>query len=324
MLPRETPAIRSCLPICAKFSRQVPDRAAIARRRSRTMAALAFFFSVSIGCQAAVARTEAVDTTPSPYSYADVADLVSPAEAIAVARLRSLVAVPNAAQSAPGAPQNFYVEADIKSLIRGNAALAPRIGFLIRLPATREAVRDLKGKTVLLFGRLTDQPGQFQLLSSTALLPWTPATEAKTLAIAAEVMKPDSPPQITRIAEAFHVAGTVAGESETQIFLTTAGGRPISLSIAHRPDIATKYGAALGEIVDEAADVPPPETLLWYRLSCSLPASLPGSAVAKLEAGDAEAAQTDYRAFMAKLGDCPRTRPAPQTAPQLGNPTDPG
>ena len=70
-----------------------------------------------------------------------------------------------------------------------------------------------------------------------------------------------------------------------------------------------RFGAALGEIVDEAADLPRPDSLLWYRLACGLPPALPQSAAMKLDGASAQAAAADYRAFMERLAPCTRSRP---------------
>jgi hypothetical protein len=67
---------------------------------------------------------------------------------------------------------------------------------------------------------------------------------------------------------------------------------------------------ALGEIVDEAAATPQRNTLLWYRLACGLPNTLPAPAVRTLSALDADAAIKDYAVVLAGLGRCGRTRPA--------------
>jgi hypothetical protein len=119
-----------------------------------------------------------------------------------------------------------------------------------------------------------------------------------------------APPRIIQLGDAFHVAGTVAGESETQIFLRTANDEPVSLSILRRPGQEPRWAVALGEIVDEAAKPPAPGTLLWYRLACSLPPTLPSQSVRALSPADAEAARADYALVMQSLGSCGRTRTA--------------
>ena len=75
-----------------------------------------------------------------------------------------------------------------------------------------------------------------------------------------------------------------------------------------RPGQPKRWAFALGEIVDEAAAPPAPDTLAWYRLACFLPRTLPDAAVSELAAADADAARTDYAFVIAALGACPRVR----------------
>ena len=65
---------------------------------------------------------------------------------------------------------------------------------------------------------------------------------------------------------------------------------------------------ALSEIVDEAAAPPAPDTLLWYRLACTLPPRLPRQSLSEASADEARAIQSDYRVVMEGLGPCARTR----------------
>lgn len=279
---------------------------------------LLFSLSLSGACAQSGPAETPVSAAESPFTYADIADLATRAEVIAVARPRSFAKVDPKVFQSPLGMQRFYVDAQVDSLIRGDAGLPPRIGFLLDRPISEKPGRTLKGKPVMLFGRAGSKPGEFQLLSSKAVIPSSPATEARARAIAAELVAKDAPPEIARVVEAFHVEGTVAGESETQVFLTTRGGRPVSLSIVRRPDMAPRFGAALGEIVDEAADLPKPDSLLWYRLACGLPPALPQAAAMKLDATSAPAAAADYRSFMERLAPCTRTRPPALGKPEIG------
>lgn len=297
---------RSPRRISGQTASSVPTRHRIVACLSATLLSLSF--SASYAQQPAPPPAGTVPD--SPFSYADVADLATRAESIAVARPRSFAKVEPKVPPGSDQPQRYYVDAQVDSLIRGTAGIPPRIGFVIDLRAAEKPGRTLKGRSIVLFGRAGGRPGEFQLLSSSSFLPSSPGTDARVRGIVQELLAPDAPPEIVRVVEAFHVEGTVAGESETQIFLATRGGRPVSLSIVRRPDMAPRFGAALGEIVDEAADLPKPDTLLWYRLSCGLPRALPQSAAMKLDAQSAPAAAADYRSFMEKLAPCERTRPA--------------
>lgn len=310
----DTPPRIPVFPPLARFSAPLRGRG---RRLAGMIAPLALYGIFSMGCAEMGAAKEAPPAATSPFSYADVADLAGHADVVAVARPRSLAKIDPKAMASPAGMQRFYVEAQVQSLIRGEAGLPNRIFFLLDLPLTTKP-SSVKSQTLVLFGRMGTRPGEFQLLSSEAMLPWSPATEAKVRSITTELVAKDAPPEIARVVEAFHVEGTVAGESETQIFLSTRSGRPVSLSIIRRPSEEPRFGAALGEIVDEAANLPAPDTLLWYRLACGLPPALPMAAAMKLDASGAEAAAGDYRSFMGKLAPCTRTRQPAPAAP-LGN-----
>lgn len=280
-------------------------------RRTRPLAGILCItgWEISAICGAANAAPAQQIEAPSLYSYAQAADLAQGAQAILIGRVRSVAPVP--VERAPGlrpGTARYYMDVQATTLIRGEGGVSQRLGMLIDLPEpdSRTRARALKGKTYIFFGKGAAGGTQFQLLDSDALLPWTPGVEAQIRSIATELVAADAPPAIRRVVDAFHVRGTVAGESETQIFLATATGRPVSLSIIRRPGQEPRFGAALGEIIDEAASVPPRDTLLWYRLACGLPAALPVPATTKLDPADAEAARADYAAFLARLGPCNR------------------
>ncbi|MGE4431927.1 MAG: hypothetical protein AB7E05_14420 [Sphingobium sp.] len=213
----------------------------------------------------------------------------------------------NGAPAAAGSPARNYllVNVQVEALIRGEGGVAPVINFLMLDTGSKDFPK--KKQPVLLFAQPTGTPGSVQLVSRSAIRPWTAGTEATIRAITAEVLKNDSPPAIRGIGDAFHIAGTIAGEGETQIFLKTATGAPVSLSIVRRPGQPPQWGVSLGEIVDEAAVPPARDTLLWYRLACGLPASLPPESTRTLPLIDAEAARRDYGFVMESLGRCDRT-----------------
>lgn len=260
---------------------------------------------ISAASQAAQIAAEPAAPT---VSYARLADLVLASPAIARVNIKSAIVVP--AEKAPGLPAGqvrFYVQAETLGLIRGETVVARRIAFLLDGPAERAKKPGLKGRTLLAFGKGGAQVDQFQLTSSTALIDWSAANEALVRKVLADALAPDLPPAITAVTSAFHVSGAVLGEGETQVFLDTANNTPISLSIIRRPDEQPHFSASLGEIVDEAASLPPAGTMLWYRLACGLPERLPARALREAEPADASAASRDYAAFRAALSPCDRT-----------------
>lgn len=266
---------------------------------------------------AAALPTPSAPIAAAAPSYADLADLVLAAPVIVDATIRSTVRLKGAdAAGAPAGAQRLYVEANAGALIRGAGGLPPRIGYLYDAPLdARGKAPSFQKARVLLFARTAAAPGQLQLVGPDAQLAWDAATDARVRRIAAEALGPGAPPRVTGVGQAFHVAGALPGEGETQVFLQTADGRPVSLSVLRRPGERPRWAVALSEIVDEAAAPPGRETLLWYRLACALPPALPARSTAGLAPADAATAGEDYAFVLAQLGPCGRTRVSAGAAP---------
>lgn len=249
-------------------------------------------------------------TSRSALSYSDILDLADKAPLVANVRIRHIIALkPEQAGIVPAGHRRLFIEADVTGLIRGEAGISPAVTYLYDAPLdARGKVPKLKKAQVILFARAGGRPGEIQLIAPDAQITATPAELDRVKAVLSALVAPNAPPRILDLGDAFHVAGTVAGEGETQVFLRTENGDPVSLSILRRPGQAPYWAVALGEIVDEAARPPEPGTLLWYRLACTLPATLPARAVRTLSVQDAQAARADYDLVIAALGSCGRTR----------------
>ena len=285
-------------------------------------AALASLTALGAGITSVSAQPTPVAAAPaSPYSYADIADLATAAPMAIQARIASASALkPDRAPGVAAGHSRFYVEADVVSLIRGAGPLAARISYLVDLPngANGKPAKLKKKQPVLLFAGPvagaaagTNSTGSVRLVAPDAQLPWDPATEARLRAILTELVKPGAPPAITGFANGFHVPGTLPGEGETQLFLDTATGEPMSLTILTSADGSRRWAAAFGEIVDGSAAVPPRDTLAWYRLACGLPRQLPLNKLAGTPPEDRRKAASDYAVVLGALGDCARTRTPP-------------
>jgi hypothetical protein len=245
---------------------------------------------------------------PASLSYARMADLVSASPAVARIQVRSVKAIEpaRAPDLAPGRAR-FYVQAETLGLIRSEGVISKRISFLVDGSATNAKRPGLKKQIFLIFGDVGSQVSEFQLTSSTGFIPWSPANEALARKVISDMMAQNVPPAITGITSAFHVPGAILGEGESQIFLSTADGSTVSLSVIRRPSEQPHFSVSLGEIVDESATLPQRDTMLWYRLACGLPAQLPALSLTELDRADAEAANRDYNAFRDALGECDRT-----------------
>ncbi|MBJ7502436.1 MAG: hypothetical protein JHC57_21975 [Sphingopyxis sp.] len=285
-------------------------------------AAIAGILILTLGIPAVSAmQAPAPAAAASPYSYADVADLATAAPIALHARIYKATALK--AERAPGVAAGharFYVEADVISLIRGSGPLAARISYLVDLPldARGKPPKLKKKQPVLLFARPvagatagTSNTGSVRLIAPDAQLPWDPATEAQVRAVLTELVKPGAAPAITGIANGFHVPGTLPGEGETQLFLNTSTGEPVSLTVLTAADGSRRWAAAFGEIVDGSAAVPARNTLAWYRLACGLPRQLPLNKLAGTAPEDRRKAASDYGVILGALGECTRTRKPP-------------
>jgi hypothetical protein len=245
---------------------------------------------------------------PGTWHYADVVDLFAPAPIAVRARIVNATRLKDIAL--PTGMTRFYIEADVVTLIRGPGGLPPRISYVVDVPAdSRGKVPKLKKADVLIAALpVKGRPGEIQLAARDAQAMWSAPLDAQVRAVIASVLAKGAAPVVTGVGSAFYVAGSIPGEGETQVFLTTATGAPVSLSILRRPGEARRWALALGEIVDEAAGPPARDTLPWYRLACFLPRVLPDATVSELAAADADVAREDYAFVIAQMGVCARVR----------------
>ena len=263
---------------------------------------------------AAAAPGESQAPASPAFTYADLADLALAAPIAAQVRIVRATAVKaeRAPDLKPGMAR-FFVEAGLVSLIRSPQSLPARLSYLVDLPLdSRGKAPKLRkgGEFLLIAAPVAGKPAELRLAASDAQIPFTPERAATLRSIIREASSASPPPRIAGIGRAFHVPGAIRGESETQIFLQTAGGTPVSLTVLRRPGETPLWAVALSEIVDESAEPPAPGTLLWYRLACGLPRALPRQSVAESDAESSAAIQADYRLVLDRLGPCVRTRPA--------------
>jgi hypothetical protein len=280
----------------------------IARRAARLSAvAVALVIPVNAGFTQFLPKVSA--PAASVWTYADTADVFANAPIVLRARIVRATAI-KGALTAPGTTR-FFVEADAVALIRGAEGLPPRVRYLVDIvPDSRGRLPKLKKLDVLIAAQpVAGRPGEIQLVAPDAQQRWSATLDARVRSIVAAAVDPDAPPEVTGIASAFHVAGTVIGESETQIFLSTRRGAPVSISILRRPGESPFWAIALGEIVDQATARPVRDSFVWYRTACFLPADLPPAAARDLSMADADIAREDYARVIRDLGPCPRTRP---------------
>lgn len=248
-----------------------------------------------------------------PLSYADLAGLVEASDLVIDVTVLNATRLKGAqAAGVPAGQQRFYLQGNVTNLVGGKTGIGGQISWLADVPVgpSNQSPR-LKKARLLLFARaVPGRMGEVQLTGPYGQRAWTPELAQRARTILAELNAAAAPPRITGVGHAFHVPGSLPGESETQIFLTTADSRPVSLNILRRPGESPRWTVALAEIVDESASAPLPDTLLWYRLACALPPALPDAAIAELDPAAQAATRADYALVVAGLGACTRNQPA--------------
>lgn len=242
-------------------------------------------------------------------TYVDLVELAESASLVALVTIDDQIVIPP--ERAPGLPAGeirLYLESLTQSLLSGPSGIGSELTFLADLPATADGkAPKIKKQTFLIFADFVPgQPGAVQLVSPRAMLPAGPVIEQRVRRVLTQLAAGDAPPAVTGIRDVIWVEGNLAGESETQMFVETSTGAPVSLSVIRRPGMAPQWGASLGEIVDQSARAPEPQTLAWYRFACGLPASLPRGAFLQTDAESRRQAERDYAFIRDQLGACER------------------
>lgn len=271
-------------------------------------------FCVAGGGTVLAQTNNAVDYVPgltqgSAASYADLAALTERSDLVIRAQIRRQTKLKP--ERAPGLAPGFarlYIEAETRALISGSAPVGESLAYLVDVPLNAKGkVPKLKKREVLLFARpVRGQRGAIQLSGNEAQFAYTPELEQRLRPIIRSLLAADAPPVITGISDALAVPGTLVGESETQVFLSTDTGAPVSLTVVRRPNQTPRWGVSWGEIIDSSAQAPSPDTLRWYRLACALPESLPSSANLARDPAARRLAAQDYAYVIGALGPCER------------------
>jgi hypothetical protein len=264
-------------------------------------AALALFVAEPAAAQTPVRAIE---------GYADLADLTLASPIILQANIAKAERLNRkTAPDVAAGRVRMLVTARVESVVVSPQAVPGEIRYLWEGPLdARGKPPKLKGVPVLLFLRPGAKPGDYQLANAAGQVAVTPTALQTVRAVVAQSRQTELRGlRVTGIGNAFHVRGSVPGESESQIFVSTADGRPVSLVVLNRPGQAPTYAVATGDVIDESAKPVPPRTLVWYEFACRLPRSLPPAAVEQLAPEDARAVATDYQFVLQQLGPCGRT-----------------
>ena len=111
----------------------------------------------------------------------------------------------------------------------GRSAIGESLAYLVDVPLTAKGkAPKLKKQRFLVFAKaVPGRPGELVLVDRRAQIPATPESEQRARGVIAALAAPDAPPRVSGIREVMSVAGNLAGESETQLFLDTETGEPV-------------------------------------------------------------------------------------------------
>ena len=245
-----------------------------------------------LGAAPSVAQS---DPTAAPPSWTDLVDLSDASQLVVRAKVKKQAELEpeRAVGVAPGYTR-LYVEAETLALISGNVPVGESLRYLVDVPLTSKGkAPKLKKSEVLLFARaVPQQPSAVQLVTPDAQLPWTQDLGERLRPILASLAAPSAPPEIVGIRDALSASGNLDGESETQIFLRTESGAPLSLSVVRRPGFdpvplllppgSADWLLALmeGKTLEQAADAAPA-----FDLGATLALLLQNEAIVSIEVG---------------------------------------
>lgn len=257
------------------------------------------------------AQQTMTSTVSNTYQYADLADLALAAPITAHVKIKSAQRLSK--ELAVGVRPGFVrhlVTADVIALIKAKEGVPQRIQYLVDLPVdSRGKVQKLTKAESLIFAAPAGQ-AMVRLAAPDAQIRWSPDAAKTVRAILSEAAKADAPPIVRGISSAFHSEGSIPGEGETQIFLTSSDDKPVSLTVQRRAGEAPRWFVSQGEVVDEGTSQPRPDSLLWYRIACTLPPSVPATAVDGQSAETIAKIAMDYKVVQDGLGTCARKRVA--------------
>lgn len=248
-------------------------------------------------------------TAGNDPTYADIVSFALAADLVAIVTVDEQIAFSE--ERAPDVPPGrvrLYIESLTRNLLAAPTSVGESLIFVTdtdRDPDGDEP--DWEDRSFVIFADLVrDRPGEIQLVSSQAMFPAGPVIEGRVRRVLTQLSAAAIPPAITGVRDVISIQGNLVGESETQMFIETESGAPVSLTVVRRPGMEPQWGISLGEIVDTSARPPEAESLAWYRFACFLPDRLPSDAFLQGDRVSQQRAREDYAFVLSELGPCKR------------------
>ena len=271
---------------------------------------------------AAAAQQPALAPVPAEQlTYADLAGLAEPRRGRrsgardAIRRRSSPSARPASLRATPGS----ISRRGPRRCSRRRRRSANSLNYLVDVPLDAKGKPPkLKKQTFLVFARHASRAARARCSWSSPTPSCRPTTRSTpgVRAVIAELAAPDAPPRITGVRDAMSVAGNLAGESETQLFLDTADRRA---GLAHRGAAARAWprpGASRGP---RSSTRPPARPNAARSPGTASPAhcraSCPATPTCSATAHRATQARADYALVLDQLGPCDAQPPPGVNAP---------
>lgn len=246
-------------------------------------------------------------------SWTDWADLALASPVVLVGTVENVDRLSR--RDAPDLPPSdvrALVQVKLQTVLKAPAVMPQGAAWLWQGPANAKGRAPFDKKEVMLAfakplsGGARPDVQALQLVSPNGQQPWSQEAETQVRAILQEALRPAAQGlMVTGISDAFRTEGDIPGTSESQFFLTTEGGRPVTLVVQHEPGREPVVLAGAGDLVDRAQPIRP-QTLLWRGLACGLPAQLPTAL------SERNGLSADYRLAKASIGACGRTLTPPR------------
>ena len=242
-------------------------------------------------------------------TYTDLVTLALAADLVAIVTIDDQITFPaERALDVPADRARLYIESLTRNLLVSRTGVGESLVFVTDVEREDDGdVPNIEKRDYIIFAdQVPGRPGEVQLVSTRAFFPSGPIIEERVRRVLRQLAARDVPPAITGVRDVISIEGNLAGESETQMFVETTTGAPVSLSVVRRPGMAPQWGVSLGEIVDSSARPPERESIAWFRFACSLPRELPANAFLQTDRQAQARARADYAFVLEQLGPCER------------------
>lgn len=244
-------------------------------------------------------------------SYDDIMEITLESELVVDIIVRKIKNLPNS-QTIGVRPdrKRILIIGEVQSLIRGKNGLNQEVQFLFDAPIdSRGKIPKYKKMRFLAFGRhIAGNSGFIRLSRTASMTAYSNRINNMVRNNIREAIAANAPQKIIAINSAFHSPGTIIGEGESQIFLSTEFDQPMAISVISKQGQNRRWSVSTSEVIDINATEPKRFSLLGYRLACSLPRSLDPSIIESDDSRNRDKVKSDYKLVLDSVGPCQRQR----------------